>query len=71
MGRSVGANAIVALGVVVGDVEGGIGGAVVPDQKLKVWVSLGEDAFDRFSEVAIAVVAGDDERPVQHLICGD
>ena len=48
MGRSVGANAIVALGVVMGDVEGGIGGAVVPDQKLEAWVSLGEDAFDCF-----------------------
>jgi len=48
MARSVGANARVALGVVVGDVEGGSGGAVVPDQKLEAWVSLGEDAFDCF-----------------------
>lgn len=60
MGGSVDANARVAFRVVLGNVEGGVGGAVVPNEKLKVRVGLSEDAFDRFSEVAIAVVTRDD-----------
>jgi hypothetical protein len=51
MGSGVDANAWVEFCVVVGNVEGGVGGAVVPDQKLEVGVGLGEDTFDRFGEV--------------------
>jgi hypothetical protein len=51
MGSGVDMNAGVLLSVVVGNVEGGVGGAVVPDQKLEVGVGLGEDTFDRFGEV--------------------
>ena len=45
MGSGVDANAWVEFCVVVGNVEGGVGGAVVPDQKLEEGGRFGRGHF--------------------------
>jgi len=51
-------NPIVFLGVVVGDGEGLISGAIVPNQEVKVGVGLGEDAVEASGKEGGAVVDG-------------
>ena len=49
------------VGLLLGDLGGVVGGAVVPEEEGEVWVGLGEDGFDRRGEVGGAIVDGDDE----------
>jgi hypothetical protein len=53
-------------GVVVGDREGVIGGAIVPENQFKVGEGLGEDAFDRLWQIGFAVEDGGDEGNFWH-----
>ena len=49
------------VGILLGDLGGVVGEAVVPEEEDEVWVGLGEDRFDRACEVISAVVDGEDE----------
>ncbi|MEP1061816.1 hypothetical protein NDI38_25935 [Stenomitos frigidus AS-A4] len=55
------AKAIVLCRVILGDHEGTIGGAVVPQHVLKVALGLCQDAFDRGSEILLTIVDGSNE----------
>jgi len=55
------ANTRVALGVLLGDGKGVVGGAVVPEQELEVSVGLRQDAVESKGEIMGAVVGGGDQ----------
>ena len=48
----------VLVGVLFGDFEGVVGGAVVPEEEGEVGFGLGEDGIDRLGEVGGAVMNG-------------
>jgi hypothetical protein len=55
------------VGVLLGDLGGVVGGAVVPEEEGEVGVGLGEDGFDCGGEVGGAVVDGGDEGDGGHV----
>lgn len=61
MGGGNNPQALVLLGVVSGDRDGIVGGAVVPDEEFKVGMGLGENALDRGRQISGAIVNWNDE----------
>jgi hypothetical protein len=51
----------VLVGVLLGDLEGVVGGSIIPQEESKVWIGLAEDRFDRLYEVSFPVVDGDNK----------